>query len=197
LPVRFCRGLRSQGLRPQGLRPQGLRLRPVGLDAARNRVRLRSFGCGRLALERRGEEILSGYQDDGGKRDGIEDIVLVVHREAPLPSSKCGLRRKISDRQPGQSILCIYQRLFRYPSLLRVNLDRIGTRRALPGLHARINTEYGSAARRRRGVRHPLAADQVGVFAQPPNRRADFTEPHRQRRTRRLAAGLLGAYHSR
>src|SRR5882724_9324021 len=89
LLVRYCCGLRSQDLRSQGLR-----LRPVGLDAGRNRAGLRSFGCGRFAWERRGEEILPSYQDDGGKRDSIEDIVLVVHRKVPFPSSKCGLRRK-------------------------------------------------------------------------------------------------------
>src|SRR6266436_10401835 len=27
------------------------------------------------------------------------------------------------------------------------------------------------------GLRHALAADQVGVFAQPPSRRTDFREP--------------------
>src|SRR3981081_365207 len=78
LLVRYCCGLRCQGLR----------LRPDGLDAGRNRASLRNFGCGRFALERRGEEILPGYQDDGGKRDCIEDIVLVVHRKTPFPSSK-------------------------------------------------------------------------------------------------------------
>jgi len=90
LLVRYCCGLRSQGLRPDGL------------DTRCNRAGLRSFGCGRFALERRGEEILPGYEDDSGKRDSIEDIVLVVHRKTPSPSSQVWPSTEtISDRQPG------------------------------------------------------------------------------------------------
>ncbi len=41
--------------------------------------------------------------------------------------------------------------------------------------------------RRRRGFCHTLAADQIGVFAQPRNRGTDFEQPRRQGRTRHLA----------
>src|SRR6266513_3094773 len=98
LLVRYCCGLLSQGLR----------LRPDGLDAGCNRAGLRSFGCGRFAQERRGEKILPGYEDDSGKRDSIEDIVLVVHRGPPFPSSKCGLRRKRLATVNRASQFCAY-----------------------------------------------------------------------------------------
>src|SRR5439155_4477950 len=96
--VRYCCGLFSQGLC----------LRPDGLNAACSPAGLRSFGCGRFALERRGEEILPGYEDDCGKRDSIEDIVLVVHRKPPFPSSKCGLRRKRLATVKRASQFCAY-----------------------------------------------------------------------------------------
>jgi hypothetical protein len=87
-----------------------LRLRPDGLDAGHDRAGQRRSGSGRFASERCGEEILPGYQDDSGKRDGIEDIALVVHRKTPFPSCGYGLSTEtMSDRQPGWSILFLYQ----------------------------------------------------------------------------------------
>jgi hypothetical protein len=38
-------------------------------------------------LRNGGEKILPGDQDEGGKHDRINDIVLVVHRKTPFPPS--------------------------------------------------------------------------------------------------------------